>query len=116
MKHYKEYARHIRDEIDFLKEESGKTDYEHFLRDPVRRRAFIRSLEIIGEAVKNIPASVKKEYPQMQWKLIAGTRDRLIHHYFQVDYKMVWNIIQAELPPLEEVVRDMLKDEPKELF
>jgi uncharacterized protein with HEPN domain len=116
MKRYKEYARHIWDEIKFLREEATGITLDQLLRDEMRRRAFVRSLEIIGEAVKNIPASVKEQYPQIEWRRIAGTRDRLIHHYFQVDYKIVWNIIQVELPPLEKAMQDILKDEPKGLF
>ncbi len=116
MKRYKMYARHIRDEIAFLRNESEGIPFERFCKDSMRQRAFVRSLEIIGEAVKNIPASVKTEYPQIPWKRIAGTRDRLIHHYFQVDYKIVWNIVQVELPPLEAVMQDILKGEPEELF
>lgn len=57
-----------------------------FIEDELIKRAFLRSLEIIGEAVKKIPEDVKIKIPDIEWKKISGLRDILIHHYFGVDY------------------------------
>jgi uncharacterized protein with HEPN domain len=111
MRHYKEYAKHIRDEIELLLSESAKMTEADLLEDPLRGRAFVRSLEIIGEAAKNLPEDIRKKYPQIEWRLIAGTRDRLIHHYYEVDYSLVWDIIQTKLRPLSEVIEQILADE-----
>ncbi len=73
-------------------------DYPRFLDDIRTQDAVVRNLEIIGEAAKNISEEIKKEYPQVPWKQMAGLRDRLIHHYFGVNYDIVWEIITEELP------------------
>ena len=80
------------------------------MADPVMQRAVIRSIEIIGEATKNLSNSLKEQYPDVPWKLIAGTRDKLIHAYFEVDWVIVWNILQSEIPVLEKRVRAILDD------
>ena len=68
--------------------------------------AVIRNLEIIGEAAKMIPNSIRIEYPNVEWKKIAGLRDILAHHYFEVDLDIVWDIVQNKLLELE---RDLTK-------
>ena len=64
------------------------------MKDDILKRACVRSLEVIGEAVKNLPEDFKDEYPELEWKKIAGIRDKLIHHYFGVDWDIVWDVIQ----------------------
>ncbi len=66
------------------------------------QRAFLRSLEVIGEAVKNLSEDLRGEQPEIEWKKIAGLRDRLIHHYFEVDWEIVWDVVTVRLPSLEE--------------
>ncbi len=59
-----------------------------------------RLLEIIGEAAKSVSSDLQKKYPEIPWRDIAGTRDRLIHGYFDVDYDVVWEIVSVDLPVL----------------
>lgn len=95
------YLRHILDEIAFLHEVDRGLTYDGLLTDPLRQRGIVRSIEIIGEATKNLSEDLKEQYPNIPWRLIAGSRDKLIHAYFEVDWRIVWNILQNEIPVLE---------------
>lgn len=87
-----EYLKHILDEIDYVLSRTSKTDYQTFLKDETLQRALVRSLEIIGEAAKKLPDSVRTGYTDIEWRKITGMRDRLIHDYFGVDYTIVWDV------------------------
>jgi len=89
MKVAKPYLEHILEECNFLIQKSKNLNYKKFIKDSVILKAFVRSLEIIGEAVKNIPVGFKDKYNSIPWKEIAGMRDKLIHEYFGVNYKIV---------------------------
>jgi uncharacterized protein with HEPN domain len=80
----KEYLRHIHDECLYIISVSKNLNYEDFLDDETLKRAIVRSLEIIGEAARKIPADVKLKWNTIQWKNMAGMRDRLIHDYMGV--------------------------------
>lgn len=83
-------------------------DYGNFLEDIKTQDAVIRNVEIIGEAAKNISNDFRDKHPQIQWKDLAGIRDKLIHHYFGVNLEVVWYIIQDDLPPLKEEIRRIM--------
>jgi uncharacterized protein with HEPN domain len=70
--------------------------------------SLVRLIEIVGEAAKSIQDSLKMKYPHIPWKLIARTRDRLIHGYFDVDLDVVWKIVTQDLPPLVEDLEELL--------
>lgn len=110
MKVYKPYLIHILQEIDYLVDSSAGMTLQGFCEDETRKRAFIRSLEIMGEAVKNIPDSIKQQYPEIPWRKIAAMRDKLIHFYFGVDYILVWSVVQNELPKLREEIKLILSE------
>jgi uncharacterized protein with HEPN domain len=82
-----------------------------FLRDETLKRAFVRSLEIIGEAVKQLPDDVKQRYSHLEWRAMAGMRDRLIHGYFGVDYDIVWDVVTTKIPALQQAVEHILRQE-----
>lgn len=100
---------HIRDEIAYLQESARDLSKADFLADETLKRAFVRSLEIIGEAVKQIPEEQRAEYDEIPWRAISGIREVLIHHYFGVDYDIVWDVIQTQLAPLGNVIDELLK-------
>lgn len=103
-----EYLRHILDEIEYLMDASLGLKKEQFLQDATLRRAFVRSIEIIGEASKKVPPDLKNRHPGVNWKAIAGMRDRLIHDYFGVDYEIVWDVVQNKIPALREDILEIL--------
>src|SRR3989339_312001 len=76
--------------------------HDDFMADPKTNDAVVRNLEIIGEATKNIPEDVKKKFGGVNWKGMAGLRDRIIHHYFGIDMELIWFIITNELVPLKD--------------
>ena len=84
--------------------------YEDFIHDDKTVFAVIRAIEVIGEAVKNIPDDVKDKYPKIPWREMAGMRNKLIHAYFGVDIKKIWKAIKEEIPPLKPTFEQMLKD------
>ena len=108
-----EYLQHMLDETDFLLNSSKDVSFTKFLSDETLKRAYVRSLEIIGEASKKVSIEFKLKYPELEWKMIAGTRDKLIHDYFGVDYELVWDIVTTKIPALKGQVTEILQRERK---
>lgn len=105
----REYLRHILVEVDYLIATRRDVSFDAFASDETLRRAFVRSLEIIGEAAKKVPADFRDEYPEIDWRAMAGMRDRLIHGYFGVDYEIVWDVVQNRIPELRQQVAAILE-------
>lgn len=105
-----EYIRHMLDEIDYVLSRISDTDYESFIRDENLKRAFVRSLEVIGEASKKLPEDIKMKQPRIEWRKVTGMRDKLIHDYFGVDYKIVWDVAINKLPDLRTELKKLLED------
>jgi len=81
------------------------------LEDEVIKRAIVRSLEVIGEACKKIPADVKLRWHTISWKNMAGMRDRLIHDYMGINYSIVWDVVHNKIPELEEQIAAVINDQ-----
>jgi uncharacterized protein with HEPN domain len=105
------FIKHVLEYIEKIEVNLKGANKKVFLKDENLHDATIRRLEIIGEAIKNVPLSFRKKYPQIEWKLIAGFRDKLIHHYFGVDNEKVWGVIKDELPILKEKIKFILDSE-----
>jgi uncharacterized protein with HEPN domain len=111
MKSSKPYLYHILEECNFIINNSKDLSFEKFINNHILKRAFVRSLEVIGEAVKNIDSDFKKKYPLIPWKEIAGMRNVIIHEYFGIDYKIVWKTIKIEIPKLKKDIIEIIKKE-----
>ena len=85
-------------------------NYKDFLNDRKTVYAVIRALEIIGEATKNIPSTVKGRYREIPWKDMAGMRDKMIHGYFGVDLKRVWSTVKEDIPNLKPFFEKILRE------
>ncbi|KKL11463.1 hypothetical protein LCGC14_2545570 [marine sediment metagenome] len=92
--------------MDFVKNIS----YEEFTRDDKTVFAVVRALEIIGEAAKNIPDDIRKNYPLIPWKDMTGMRDKVVHEYFGVQLSIVWIAVKEEIPPLKPIFEEILRD------
>jgi uncharacterized protein with HEPN domain len=106
-----EYLRHILDETAYLSAQASSLSKDKFLQDNTLKRAFVRSLEVIGEAAKNIPAEFRQKYDSVDWKSVAGMRDRLIHGYFGVDYDIVWDVVVNKVPALRREIQQIIQKE-----
>ena len=104
------FIEHIKIEIDkIVNSVVGKTK-DDFELDENLKDATIRRIEVIGEAVKNIPEEFRIEYPEIEWQVIAGMRDKLIYNYFGRDLEKIWNVVEIEIPKLKKKIeRIMIK-------
>lgn len=84
--------------------------YEQFTRDDKTVFAVVRALEIIGEAVKKIPEEIRVKYPGIPWKGMAGMRDKVIHEYFGVNLKYVWETVRKRIPELKPMFEKLLEN------
>ena len=84
--------------------------FEELLADERTFDAVARNLQIIGEAIKNIPPEIRSQYPQIEWRKIAGLRDIITHAYFSVDEEVIWDVIQNKIPNLLEKIKYILTD------
>lgn len=110
-----DYLRHIRDETVYLMAQTQGLTQEQFSRDATLQRAFVRSIEIIGEAAKQTPDDFKQKHSQVEWRAMAGMRDHLIHGYFGVDYDIVWDVVTNKIPALHQVIEEIVELESHSL-
>jgi len=111
MKDASVYLKHIQDAIARIESYTarGRTV---FFDNTMVQDAVIRNLEVIGEAVKQLPADLRQRYPQIPWRSITALRNVLIHEYFGVDLEIVWRVVQKRLPTLKRHVGVMLRRKP----
>jgi uncharacterized protein with HEPN domain len=105
------FLKHISDECAYLISVNKVLSKNDFLDDETLKRAVVRSLEIIGEATKKIPADFKVKRSSIQWKNMAGMRDRLIHDYIGVNYSIVWDVFNNKIPQLNDQISEVLNNE-----
>lgn len=94
--------------IDLIDEFVVGMDFETFSRDEKTKSAVVMQLHVIGEAAKHVPDDLRRKYPDVPWKQLAGMRDRLSHGYFEVDYTIVWKVVESNLPELRPAIQTVL--------
>lgn len=107
------FLNHIVESIQNIEEFSENIDKEDLEEDKLRKSAIVRQIEIIGEAAKNIPLEFTKKYPKIPWNEMARMRDKLIHHYFGVDFNIVWKVMTEDLPILKKDISKIIDMENK---
>lgn len=101
------YLRHIITEIEYLTVAVRDLRYEQYVADDNLRRAFVRSLEVIGEAARNYRAGTAP-VGEVDWKGLTGMRNKLIHEYFGVDHRIVWETVAVRIPELRQQIEKLL--------
>ena len=107
---YDAYLEDIREAVDRIQEYVQGITRDAFVAERMRFDAVIRNLEVIGEAVKQVPDSVRQNYPDVEWRKIAGLRDILIHKYFNINVEIIWDIVESKLPTLKAQIQLMIKE------
>lgn len=114
-RNYLLYVEDILEAMESIEEFIGGMDYLQFSEDDKTRSAVVWKIENIGEAVKNIPKQIREKYRALPWSSLAKTRDKVRHHYFGVDYEIVWEVIKKRFPAIkveiERMINDLKKDE-----
>jgi uncharacterized protein with HEPN domain len=104
------FLKHVLESIDIVEKYAESFTEFQFLKNIQLQDSISRRLEIIGEAVKNLPLGLRNKYPNVPWKKIAGFRDVLIHAYFETDFILVWKVVKKELPILKKQIEKILID------
>ncbi|GBE18331.1 hypothetical protein BMS3Abin16_00928 [archaeon BMS3Abin16] len=116
---YYDYIQDVLTSIDEVDEFTKDMSFDEFAGDKKTINAVVRSLEVLGEAAKKIPADMRKKNVKVPWNLMAGMRDKLIHQYFSVDLEIVWKVVKEELPPIrpfiEKIITELIKEEKNSL-
>jgi len=108
-----DFLLHILDECNYLLREYEGNSFDDFIEDERLSKAICRSLEIIGEASSKLHPDLKSKYPFIPWREMSDLRNRIIHHYFGIDYDIVWDVLKSDIPTLKESVELLIAKEQK---
>lgn len=107
---YKMFIEDILEAMNKIERYIKDLDYEEFARNEMVVDAVIRNLEVIGEASKNVPESVRERYSEIPWKRMIGLRNIAIHEYFGIDLSIIWEIITKNIPETRSMIEKLLKN------
>jgi len=105
-----DFLRDILDSIDKIENFIEGLESDEFAEDNKTVYAVIRAIEIIGEATKNLPESLKKEHSEVPWRKMTGSRDKMIHGYFGVDLEVIWSTIKEDIPSVKPLIEKILDE------
>jgi uncharacterized protein with HEPN domain len=108
-----EYLADMREAIVRIQTYTTAITYGQFLADSKTQDAVIRNIEILGEAAKHVPTTLTRAHPEIEWKSIAGMRDKLVHDYFGVNLDILWDVLTTKLPALLKLVDDIIQERPR---
>ena len=106
----REFLEDIKEAIRRIENYTCNINFDEFVKDTMVQDAVIRNIEIIGEAVKNLSKNLKQKYNQVEWRKIAGLRDKVIHFYFGIKWDIVWSVIKTKLPLLKKEIKKIIKE------
>lgn len=104
------YLNHILTCIDFIEKYSKDKKYDDLIANRMMQDAIIRQIEIIGEATSRIPKTFKDKYPELPWIDMKDMRNKLIHNYFGVNIRHVWNVVEQDIQPLKMQIENILSE------
>ncbi len=110
---HRDFLHDILEAINDIESFIGDLSYDEFIKDRKTLNAVIRSVEVIGEASKNLPDQIKEEHKDIPWKRMTGIRDKLVHGYFGVDTKTLYKTVTEDIPPLKKPIQKMIKEQEK---
>ena len=108
MRDYKLYVKDILDAMEAIEAFVEGMEFEQFRTDDMASSAVIRKFEIIGEASKHIPDTIREQFPTIPWKEMSGMRDKLIHFYMGVKYELVWQTIKDVIPQIKPTLQKIV--------
>lgn len=105
------FLHHILESIEEIEKNTRNLNEIEFFRNTTIQDAIIRRLEIIGEATKSLPKSFKDKHPKIEWRKVAGLRDIIVHEYFGLSLKLIWKIVQNNIPELKIKIEHLTKNQ-----